>query len=71
MRRVFISCALLVLAGCAATPADLGLTGPAPPVPPRILDDSTIGYPGLPDAGGGYGPSLMPSTGGGRYYNYN
>lgn len=70
-RHVLAVGALLVLTGCVASPADLGLTGPAPPVPPPVIDDSTIGNPGLPDAGAGYGPSIIPSTGGGRYYNYN
>jgi hypothetical protein len=71
MRRVPALCVLLVLAGCAGSPADLGITGPAPPVPAPLPDDSTVDRPGLPDAGAGYGPSVTPSTGGGRYYNYN
>jgi hypothetical protein len=62
---------LLVLAGCSGTPADLGITGPTAPVPPQDQDDSTISRPGLPDPYGGYGPSIAPSTGGGRFYNYN
>jgi hypothetical protein len=62
---------LLALAGCTATPADLGITGPAAPVPPRLLDDGTVDRPGLPDVGTGYGPSARPSTSGGRYFNYN
>jgi hypothetical protein len=62
---------LLVLAGCSDTPADLGITGPTAPVPPPEPDDSIIGRPGIPDPMSGYGPSSTPSTGGGRFYNYN
>lgn len=71
MRRALTLCGLLALAGCAGSPADLGITGPAPPVPPPLNDDGTVGRPGLPDAGAGYGPSIIPSTGSGRYFNYN
>ena len=63
---------LLTLAGCSGTPADLGITGPTAPVaPPEPDDDSTIGRPGIPDPVGGYGPSITPSTGNGRFFNYN
>ena len=61
----------LALAGCEAPPASLGISGPARLQPPAELDDSTIVNPGMPDAGNGYGPSIAPSTGGGRYFNYN
>jgi len=62
--------AVLALTGCAASPASLGITGPAPLSPPPAVDDSVIGQPGVPDTNG-YGPSMVPSTGGGRYFNYN
>jgi hypothetical protein len=71
MRRALALTVLLALAGCSGTPADLGITGPTAPVPPQEPDDSAIGRPGLPDPMGGYGPSITPGTGGGRFYNYN
>ncbi len=62
---------LLLLAGCSGTPQSLGITGPAAPQePPMGPDDSTVEAPGLPN-GNGYGPTMAPTTGGGRYYNYN
>lgn len=71
MRRILVLAALLALAGCSGTPADLGITGPTEPMPPPEPDDSAIGRPGIPDPVGGYGPSIAPSTGGGRFFNYN
>jgi hypothetical protein len=71
MRHALMLGVLLALAGCAGSPADLGITGPTPPAPPQGFDDGTVERPGLPDAGAGYGPSVTPSTGGGRYFNYN
>jgi hypothetical protein len=71
MRYALVMAVLLVLVGCSDTPADLGITGPTAPVQPPEPDDSTIDRPGLPDPMGGYGPSITPSTGGGRFYNYN
>ena len=71
MRHTRILAVLLVLAGCSGSPADHGITGPSAPVEPEEPDDSTIGRPGLPDPMSGYGPSIIPSTGGGRFYNYN
>lgn len=63
--------AVLALVGCDATPASLGITGPSPPKLPTTIDDRTILAPGVPDPGNSYGPSVTPSTSGGRYYNYN
>jgi hypothetical protein len=71
MRHARALAAMLVLAGCSGAPADLGITGPTAPVMPQEPDDSNIDRPGLPDPMGGYGPSVVPSTGGGRFYNYN
>jgi hypothetical protein len=71
MRRTHILAVLLVLAGCSGSPADHGITGPSAPVEPEEPDDSTIDRPGIPDPGAGYGPNIAPTTGGGRYYNYN
>jgi hypothetical protein len=70
--RALVIAAVLVLAGCGATPASLGITGPGePPPPPPAPTDSTIGNPGLPDAGYGYGPSVGPNPASGQYFNYN
>ena len=71
MRYALMLIVLCALTGCSGTPADLGITGPTAPVPPQEPDDSTIDRPGLPDPINGYGPSITPSTGGGRFYNYN
>jgi hypothetical protein len=71
MRYTLMLAVLLALAGCSGTPADLGITGPTAPAEPQAPDDSTIDRPGLPDPMSGYGPSFTPSTGGGRFYNYN
>ncbi len=63
--------AVLSLAGCNMTPASLGITGPAPLVPPQQPDDSTNDAP-VASPGGSYGPSIGPSpTGNGRFFNYN
>jgi len=70
-RRALTLGVLFALAGCAGSPADLGITGPAAPLPPEQPDDGTVERPGLPDAGAGYGPSIRPGTGSGRYFNYN
>lgn len=52
-------------AGCDRTPELLGITGPAPPVPPTVTpDEATVPTPGLPSAGANSGAEQ-------RYYNYN
>jgi hypothetical protein len=76
MRMAMLLFAMLVVAlasaGCGATPASLGITGPgAPPPPPAAPDDSTISSPGIPDPGASYGPSIGPIPSSGRYFNYN
>jgi hypothetical protein len=63
---------VLGIAGCDASPASLGITGPGVSVPPRTPDDGTTVAPGIPDpAGGGFGPSYGPTPTNGRYFNYN
>jgi hypothetical protein len=58
-----------VLAGCSATPASLGLTGRGLATPPPQASDADLGMPGVYEGGGGlYAPSLVPHTGGGRYF---
>ena len=60
---------LSMLAGCARTPASLGLTGAGLAVPPPEASDADLGVPGLYQGTDGlYGPSLVPQTGGGRYF---
>ncbi len=64
---------VLGVAGCDATPASLGITGPGTSaVPPRETNDGTLSPPGIPDPpANGYGPSYGPSPSNGRYFNYN
>jgi hypothetical protein len=69
-RTALVLITMLSLAGCNVTPASLGITGPAPLVPPTPPDDSTIDAPGLAAPGSGYGSSIGPA-GTGRYFNYN
>jgi hypothetical protein len=70
MMRVLLLIAALGVAGCDASPASLGITGPgAPPPLAPASDDSIIRNPGIPDPGGLYGPGTGPSPG--RYFNYN
>jgi len=70
--RGLLLLAVLALAGCEDSPGALGITGPTSPAPGRAApDDSTIGNPGIPDSGNGYGPSMGPSPTGGKFFNYN
>jgi hypothetical protein len=71
MRQTLIICALLTLAGCSGSPTDYGITGPGPPPALPVQDDSTIDRPGIADPGTSYGPSVAPTTGSGRFFNYN
>lgn len=72
MRRALIMAFLLVtVAGCAASPQSLGLTGAQPVPPPPLPNDATLQPPGIAvDTGTNYGPSMVPTTGAGRYYGY-
>ncbi|HVB66462.1 MAG TPA: hypothetical protein VNE67_01230 [Acetobacteraceae bacterium] len=72
LARTALAGALLAgLAGCATSPAALGMTGAQPQSPPSAPMDSTVGLPGLPEPGGdqstGFGMPLG-TTGPGRYY---
>lgn len=64
---------LTALAGCAFSPRALGITGAAPPMPPRRPGDAVLGLPGLPQSGGAAAVSFgNPGSGaGGRYYGNN
>jgi len=68
MRWIFLSAGLTVAAlqtGCSGTPASLGITGPAPQVPPDMAPNETpMALPGLPDPNAGSGPDQ-------RFYHYN
>jgi hypothetical protein len=70
MKRLILvlSFSLPMLAGCAATPASLGLTGRGLVPPPPAPSDADLGMPGLTEGGGPYTPSLVPHTGPGRYF---
>jgi hypothetical protein len=69
--------AVLALAGCQATPASLGITGPGGANSLAAPTDSMTGNPGIPDAPSGYGPSTGygpangPQPTGGSFFNYN
>jgi hypothetical protein len=72
MTRLIVLLGLLLLAGCAGSPTDLGITGPGvQPLPAPIDDDNLNQAPGVHDPGNGYGPSVMPSPQSGRFFNYN
>ena len=60
-RFTVLALCLSAFAGCARSPANLG-------TPPAAYSDATIGLPGLNSGSGPYTPSLVPSTGGGRYF---
>ncbi|HTW69796.1 MAG TPA: hypothetical protein VME47_07920 [Acetobacteraceae bacterium] len=78
MRTICLALMLLVLAGCAAGPQALGITGPqgstnkaaaAPAVPPPPTDP--LDNPGLMQSGTRYGPTYTPSTGSSGFWGYN
>jgi hypothetical protein len=72
MTRSIALLGLLLLAGCTGSPADFGITGPGmQPLPTPVDDDNVNQAPGVHDPGTGYGPSVMPSTTNGRFFNYN
>jgi hypothetical protein len=62
---------LIGLAACSGDPRDYGITGPAAPPPMPVENPADLGGSGLPDATTTYGPSSAPSTGRGRFWNYN
>lgn len=71
MRRI-ACCALLFagLAACGRSPQSLGITGALPATPPEAEGDNVIRDPGVPQGNSTYNPSVLPTTGGGRYYGY-
>ena len=75
LQRLLWIAAVLSLAGCAAGPAALGITGPggrAPVPPPPTTEESGESAPvGTPQAGTYYGPSvgtMAPQPG---FWGYN
>jgi len=67
-RLLLLPLALLTLAGCAGSAASLGLTGASLTTPPEAATDADIGTPGIQTGAGTYTPSVVPSTGPGRYF---
>jgi uncharacterized lipoprotein len=68
MRRAALFVGLIaaaLLAGCAATPESLGITGPGQQAQPAATPDDTEAMPpGVPDPGTGSGADQ-------RFYHYN
>jgi len=61
---------MLGLSACSGDPASYGITGPGmQPVPGP--SGTTVDAPAIPNTGSTYGPSVVPSTGNGNYWNYN
>lgn len=70
MRTILLSL-LLVLAGCGADPAALGLTGGGMAEPPADPGEVQNGIPGAPTVGTRMAPLLPANTGAGKYWGYN
>ena len=70
--RGFACCVLLLggLTACGSSPQSLGLTGAVPVAPPEAQGDNVISDPGAPQGNATFNPSVLPTTGGGRYYGY-
>ena len=75
MRLFRLALMLLPLAGCAATPQALGITGPQGNTETPAADQSPpsdpLDNPDIMQSGTRYGPSYAPSTGGGKFWGYN
>ncbi|HTR16746.1 MAG TPA: hypothetical protein VMI52_06915 [Acetobacteraceae bacterium] len=78
-RHAILLAALVGLAGCGATPAGLGITGPGGAGPASFTEkppdaDSAVGVPGIPDSGSPYSSSNRPAGEAakpGGFYGYN
>jgi hypothetical protein len=78
MRSIRLALMLLPLAGCAASPQALGITGPqgstdktaATPSPATPQADP-LDNPNLMQSGTRYGPTYTPSTGSSGFWGYN
>jgi len=71
--------AVLGVAGCSATPASFGITGPGTSEPASFKaapadDDAAVGMPGIGDGGSAYTPSSKPAgdaAKAGSFFGYN
>jgi hypothetical protein len=62
----------LVLAGCNADPAKLGITGGATvTTPPADPGEVQTGIPDSPERGTQYAPNSPANTGAGKFWGYN
>ncbi len=70
--RGLVCCFLLLggLTACGRSPQSLGITGALPGTPPEAEGDNVIRDPGAPQGNASFNPSVLPTTGGGRYYGY-
>jgi len=71
IRLLVLALWLPALAGCASSAAKLGLTGAPLTAVPEEPSDADVSLPGIQPGAGTYTPSLVPSTGRGRYYGYS
>jgi len=69
--RFILLTLLLILAGCSANPAALGITGAPIAEPPSDPGETQTGIPGAPQTGTQYAPNLPPNTGAGKFWGYN
>ncbi|MBV9247926.1 MAG: hypothetical protein JO227_01585 [Acetobacteraceae bacterium] len=71
-RTITLGLILTMMGGCASGPEALGITGPggseglSVPSPEQVLERT-----GPFQSGGRYAPSMVPSTGNGRYWGYD
>lgn len=67
----------VLLAGCAAGPQAIGITGPgsqpsaAPVVPAEQTPTDPLDNPATLQSGERYGPGYAPTTNGGRFWGYD
>ena len=69
-RKMYYALLLIGLGGCSQSPQSLGITGAPLAAPPEAEGDNVILAPGIPQGNSTYNPSVLPSTGGGRFYGY-
>lgn len=69
--RFMVFTLLVLLAGCGANPAALGITGAPVPSPPPDPGETETGIPGAPSHGTQYAPNLPANTGAGKFWGYN
>jgi hypothetical protein len=69
--RIMMFTLLLLLAGCGANPAALGITGAPIPAPPPDPGETQTGITGAPMTGTQYAPNIPANTGAGKFWGYN